>query len=231
MPRIGRHFMPNMHRAAWGFMQSGDFPVPVLHLKFGEGSGNALKDSSPEGNDGTNHGATWVKGYLGPGLSFAGSDDSVSVAADPSLALTDEITVLMRVELSGANPAQHEPAFNLGGVAARCSFLAKRNAAGNYMSYWDQNNGWKDSTKSLTRGAWCTLGWKLKSADYIRFYVDGEFDLERAFGSAIPALDGSALVGFSGNPGECLKALADEVLVFDEGLSDAQMRQISRGYR
>ena len=75
MPQIGRHFMPNLRRAAWGFMQSGDFPVPVLHLKFGENTGTEAKDSSPEGNDADIDGASWAKGHLGPGLDFDGIDN------------------------------------------------------------------------------------------------------------------------------------------------------------
>lgn len=94
MPRIGRRFYPGLRRGAMGFMQSGKFPVPVLHLKFGENTGLTAYDSSPEENDGTLNVPTWIKGYLGPGLSFDGLDDYVDVPVATSLDILSDITMM-----------------------------------------------------------------------------------------------------------------------------------------
>ena len=46
---------------------------------FNEGSGAVANDSSPYGNDGTIHGATWVDGIFGKALEFDGVDNWVEV--------------------------------------------------------------------------------------------------------------------------------------------------------
>jgi len=71
----GRQLIPNFKPQKL----DADFPVPVLHMKFGEGKGNIAYDSSPHGNHGTIHGASWVRGHTGSALSFDGVDDYVSV--------------------------------------------------------------------------------------------------------------------------------------------------------
>jgi len=51
----------------------------VAEWHFDEGSGNILKDSSGNGNDGTIYGATWTTGISGKALSFDGVDDYVDL--------------------------------------------------------------------------------------------------------------------------------------------------------
>ena len=49
----------------------------VAEWHFDEGSGNVVKDSSGNGNDGIIYGASWVDGKFGKALSFDGKDDSI----------------------------------------------------------------------------------------------------------------------------------------------------------
>ena len=63
--------------------QSDDGLVAEWH--FDEGTGNVLKDSSGNGNDGVIYGATWVEGKYGGALSFDGVDDYVEVPDAPEL--------------------------------------------------------------------------------------------------------------------------------------------------
>ena len=65
----------------------------VAEWRFDEGSGNVVKDSSGNGNDGVIHGATWTVGKVGSALRFDGKDDYVEVADDSSLDITDAITI------------------------------------------------------------------------------------------------------------------------------------------
>jgi hypothetical protein len=69
----------------------------VLLMYFNEGKGNP-RDSSGKGNHGTNNGATWTSGRFGSALSFDGIDDYVRIAGNPSLNITDAITIEMWVK-------------------------------------------------------------------------------------------------------------------------------------
>ena len=51
----------------------------IAEWRFDEGSGNIMKDSSSNGNDGTVHGAAFVDGISGYALNFDGIDDYVNV--------------------------------------------------------------------------------------------------------------------------------------------------------
>ena len=75
------------------FKNSLDFPIPVLHLKFGEKIGTVAYDSSPNKNHGTIAGATWGKGILGPGLHCDGLNDGVQCPSISAYDITDAITL------------------------------------------------------------------------------------------------------------------------------------------
>jgi hypothetical protein len=64
----------------------------ISHWRFDEGSGTIAYDSAGT-NDGTIYGATWITGQIDSALSFDGVDDYVEVDDNPSLDITDEITV------------------------------------------------------------------------------------------------------------------------------------------
>ena len=66
----------------------------VGYWKFDEGSGTTAVDSSGQGNDGTLKGAPeWAVGQLGDALDFDGSSDYVEVPHNPSLSITEAITI------------------------------------------------------------------------------------------------------------------------------------------
>ena len=50
-------------------------------------------DSSTNANHGTLYGPTWVDGYFGNALSFNGDSDYVNIPDDPTLDITDDITL------------------------------------------------------------------------------------------------------------------------------------------
>lgn len=61
-------------------------PPTVGYWRFDEGSGTTAHDSSPYGNDGEVHNASWVPGVARLALDFAGTDDSyVQVPSKPEL--------------------------------------------------------------------------------------------------------------------------------------------------
>lgn len=68
-----------------------EIAVAIWHMD--EGRGNVMRDSSGNGNDGTIHGARWVKGEFGTGLEFDGKDDHVEIAHSDSLNFSEAVTV------------------------------------------------------------------------------------------------------------------------------------------
>lgn len=231
MPRIGRHFMPNMSRAAWGFMQSGDFPVPVLYLKFGEGSGNALKDSSPKGNDGTNRNALWVKGYLGPGLYFDGLDDSVLVEDAASLRITDAITVLCRFKPAVVD----QDAYPMHKTKYRMKIINNK-----LQCYLHIGGALKSTISTAVLGTdWVHGGFtydKDDGTDKVKLYIGGaeasytvQADTE---GEPIEDSTGiDMFIGYFSITTYQFKGIIDELLIWDEALTAAQIRQRYQGYR
>jgi len=65
----------------------------ALWLQMDERQGNTAYDLSGNNNHGTIYGAIWRRGKIGYCLSFDGVDDYVNCGADPSLDITDKITI------------------------------------------------------------------------------------------------------------------------------------------
>jgi hypothetical protein len=72
----------------------------IAHWKLNESQGSTAHDSAAE-NDGTVHGAEWTPGKLEGAMSFDGVDDYVDVADNPSLDITDEITLAAWIYKTG----------------------------------------------------------------------------------------------------------------------------------
>lgn len=223
--------MPNMHRAAWGFMQSGDFPVPVLHLKFGEGSGNALKDSSPEGNDGVNHGASWAKGYLGPGLGFEGVDNYVSVAHADSLDIRNEFTSIIRVKVTEIvnSTSIIDKGWNWRWLESLADDWFASIVQDSVATVFTVNT--ETGTLSEAVDKWISLGLTYSVTDSLLIAYLGGVEVDRTATNGLPlaGMTGSDL--WLGRRGAWYKGMLDELIIFDVKLTAAQMRQDAQGYR
>jgi len=65
----------------------------VLWLQMDERQGSIAYDLSGYNNHGTIYGPTWQRGKIGYALNFDGVDDYVDCGADPSLDITEAITI------------------------------------------------------------------------------------------------------------------------------------------
>lgn len=220
-----------MSRAAWGFMQSGDFPVPVGHWKFGKNTGTVLYDSSPNGNDGTIHGASWVKGWLGPALSLDGIDNYISYGNGSSLDLTDDFTIIFRTKPGAVvNPdiICTRGFWKVDGwyvqVGTSQELELHCNQAG-------ANQKQLSTADALVNGEWAeyavvkedaTAKWYKNALDITGVHVEMTDPRTSARNFRI----GNDLVQPYHYPG-----ILDEFIIFDEVLTVAQLRQIEQGYR
>ena len=73
----------------------------VLELTFYEGSGTVAHDSSKYGNHGTIYGAVWTQENGVYALHFDGVDDYVLIPSNPSLDLTQQLTIEAVVKIHG----------------------------------------------------------------------------------------------------------------------------------
>jgi len=231
MPMIGRRIYPGMKRAAWGFMQSGDFPVPVLWLKFGKNTGTEAKDSSPEGNDGTIEGASWVDGILGPGLEFDGIDNYVDCGADESLDNAYPITIIFWINT--ATPAQAFKRVITSGSGFTYSFSV--------ITVDDKKLqfGYGESVADNTKKTSFMLGtsvWQQVALILQTDMTDAECYLNSVAGTITvgggTTLDvGNVTLGRRPIGTSYLSGILDDVRIYDIALTAAQIRQIYLGYR
>jgi hypothetical protein len=82
---------------------------------FDEGDGDTVYDASGNNNDGVINNVTWTnEGKFGSALVFDGENDYVRVLDDPSLDLTDEVTVEAWVKGQGAGISSVVRQTNIG---------------------------------------------------------------------------------------------------------------------
>jgi hypothetical protein len=81
-----------------GFVSNASAEL-VGHWRFDEGSGTTANDQSGNGNDGTLiNDPTWAIGINNGALQFDGIDDHVNCGNDPSLNVTDAVTIAYWLE-------------------------------------------------------------------------------------------------------------------------------------
>ena len=99
----------------WDHPTLGVFAPTVAMWHFDEGAGTTAFDASGNGNDGTINNATWTAdGKFGSALEFDGDNDYVRVLDDPTLDLTDEVTVIAWVKGQGPGYRSVVQATNIG---------------------------------------------------------------------------------------------------------------------
>lgn len=223
--------MPNMHRAAWGFMQSGDFPIPVGYWKLGKNTGDVAYDSSPEGNDGDIEGATWVKGRLGPGLSFDGEDDYVDCGSDSSI-LPDIFTVVGWFKyISGS----YNPLVSFAAGSSRHVSPIWTTGKSIIMLSSTNYRYFTHSPIDLDDKAWHFLAFVLPGAgqddiDDSVMYADGRVQVAQT-----PTKTGAQWTKDVVHIGRAQtnygNSIIDEVMLFDVVLTAAQIRELYQGFR
>ncbi len=120
-------------------------------------------------NHGVNHGADYVDGKIGKGLSFNGVNDYVNVGSDLSL---NFVGAPMTVS-AWVNTTRASTQIILGsrGIHGYNVFLDNFKAG-----FGESHVSSIDSTDSITANNWHHLGVVYKTNDEVRFYIDGLLD-------------------------------------------------------
>ena len=195
---------------------------PIAAYSFDEGRGSIAGDFFGD-HDGTISGAIWAGGKYGSALSFDGVDDIVRIADAAELDLTDSFTL--------------EAWVRPGEIEALKPILAKSHASGSDTGYLLSVEGTAGrpmghvadggavagviGTAALPVNDWSHLALTSDGAN-LRLYIDGELD---AAASALIAGGTSAdlEIGASTALGRYFDGLIDEVRLYDEVLSEAEI--------
>jgi hypothetical protein len=199
---------------------------PVAAYSFDEGSGTTVKDSAGQHN-GTITGATWTSvGKYGSALSFDGTDDVVKAADAADLDLTgsftleawvraDEALVAGPVVTKAENPGSGTTGYQL---SAHSQSLKKPTGLLANAGVTTVLVG----PTALTKETWTHLALSYDGAK-LRLYVNGAL-AETKSAAAAGANAASLEIGASAFFNSYFKGLIDEVRVYDEALSEAQIQ-------
>ena len=212
-----------------GFVSNASAEL-VGHWRFDEGSGTTAHDQSGNGNDGTLiNDPVWATGIINGALQLDGDDDYVNCGNDPSLNITDAVTLAAWVKLNSVPPA--------------FSVLV----AGKFGAYWLE---WREnkalSLSIFLNGTYNGSGPTLELADedwhHIALTYDGTqkkgyHNLQEVFSEgASGAIDVSAvnfLVG-EGHPAidsfnGCPDGIIDDVRVYNQALTQEEIELMMQG--
>ncbi len=198
----------------------------VGYWPFDEGGGTIAFDATPNGNDGEISGATWTEGRLGEGsyaLSFDGSSAYVDMGSNPTLDLTDAITVSAWVNSASAGQSGH--IVNRGGGWDDPG----------YSLFWHdgrirvelQRPGQKTTldNSAPSSGDWHHLAFTW-SADtgQMKTYFNGALQPNQAtFTGSLGTPNQSLNVGYNERQGYSFNGAIDEVRIYDSALTQTQV--------
>jgi hypothetical protein len=213
----------------------------VLCLKFDECSGNIAHDSSSYHNDGILKNYTgscggtacpsWTNGKFGKALDFDGIGDYVEISENPSLNITNEMTVSawvypMPIQSSGGSN-QIIQRLNWGSPgSSRNGFFLREGSSGNHEPNFYVANGtdWTSvNAGSISSNNWHYITGTVKSNDKIRIYVDGNLKNEDNFIGNISQYTGGIKIGYERSE-LTFNGTIDEVRIWDRVLTQPEIQ-------
>ena len=196
----------------------------VGHWRFNEGTGSTAYDSSPEGNNGTIYGASWVRGKFGYALKFDGTDDYVDCGSDESLNITDAVTIEAWVKPRGSYSDLSFP-----------TIVRKEGAYALRFHYIDGSLqgivwiGGSIKVSNALENAWDTTKWTyfvfVYDGQYLRLYRDGVEAVDpRAQTGAVDVTTNNLGIGATGDGRYFFNGLIDEVRIYNRALSAEEIK-------
>ena len=195
----------------------------VAHYSFEEGPGGVVKDWSGNGNDGKNLGAKYVNLGAGKGhaLAFDTADATVNCGDDPSLDLTDKLTIAFWF-----NPQT----VVRGGEAG----LVGKDTGSYTLSYGRNRNCWfyinagaNGCRTTVEIGCWQHIAATFDGSD-LKVYQDGRLRsfCKSKYPEANRAKEGLYLrkpVIWGGKVEPTFKCMMDDVRIYNRALSDDEI--------
>ncbi len=205
-------------------------PGLLGHWAFDDGQGDVASDSSGQANDGTLHGAEWVRGAFGTALHFKGVESYVAIPAPRGLDGANELTVEAWVlwQGSGRYPnlltgGQWSPGgFMLFVVDNACAFRLGRPdvSAAESGALWDERSA--PLVSAFEVGTWYHLAATFRRPEVVT-YVNGQVAGTATWDYPI-GCRGDLLIGCWYPLQACHQGLIDEVKVYNRALVAAEVQ-------
>lgn len=211
----------------------GDYGL-VLFLKFDEGTGSTVADSSGNGNTGSwsGTGPRWGTRAGGGAGVFNGSDDQISISNSPSITLTNSVSLSFWFERT----ANWSEAFSYRGLVLKPYYMG----FGTLIEWYTDNpTNWNITSggvRSTVTGPTTTINtWyhSVGTYDYatgeMKYYIDGQLVGSRNIGSrkTIDLSTSSVRIGYgpsSNSP--YFPGLIDDIRIYNRALSAAEVTAI-----
>lgn len=202
----------------------------VLYFPFDEGTGDTVEDLSGTGNDGTIHGATWVKeGKINSALSFEGNN-YVEVPHSETLSITKEITIMAWTYMNEGSSG--ELAIVSKGQWAANDLPYELTETPGDVIYWQfYDNAGRDSCNPSAPavGEWHHIAGTYDGESFF-CYVDGELKKEWAYKGEMPENEASVTIGKRSKAEECFfNGMIDEVAIYNRALSEEEVKEAMEG--
>ncbi|MEL6625392.1 MAG: LamG-like jellyroll fold domain-containing protein [Bacteroidota bacterium] len=204
-------------------------------LSFEEGSGTNTSDQSGNSLNGQlQNGASWTTGYSGSGIAFDGTNDYVSVGANPSLNSGNNITLSAWINPQTLGNNEAIISYGQSGSPYRFTVMANgtlRFGVNNGTVTGGSGGGEWQSTATVNTGQWQHVAVTFDGNE-LTFYINGIPDNIGSIGPVtIGSINEDLYIGrddYSG--GNYFNGLMDNVRIYHEYLSNVDIYFLSSGY-
>jgi len=196
----------------------------VGHWRFNEGTGSTAYDSSPFGNNGTIHGASWVRGKFGYALKFDGSDDYI-IIADFNNNIGDKITIEAWVK--------RETSSDRYAIWDDWKYLTNKRAVffrintDGTLKFFVSSNGTSEDSSQTTDTIdtnWHHVAVTFNAGN-VKFYIDGSESLSDTLSqTSIFNSNQAKHIGLYYEASEYFKGTIDEVRIYNRPLSAEEIK-------
>jgi hypothetical protein len=195
---------------------------------FDEGNGTIAKDSSGNGNNGKINNAAWADGKFGKALEFNGIDANVEVEHSPVLSV-ETFTLMAWVNIPGFTGGWQTIATQNTDGPTRNYGLFINDGSGLIHYSFTSGNAWQsfNATSNIVDGKWHHIAAtydKTVFKCYVDSKVDGETPNNLKPDNASMVITIGSWVG-----GGWLKGRLDEVALYNNALSEAEIQQVMLG--
>ncbi|MCP4391164.1 MAG: LamG domain-containing protein, partial [Gammaproteobacteria bacterium] len=204
--------------------------LPIAHWKLDETVGFSAVDSEGGHDGGLANGPSWAGGFHDGALQFDGNDDTVVVAHDDTLSLTEAFTFAAWINADTVGgPSAYQAVLTKGSTSAHNYWFG---LLGTEVTLEFQVGGtWYDFVTSgigLAPGNWYHIAATFDNfSNRVRLYLNGVEMLTDTM-TATPQVNGeNVLIGSSAFGGEGWPGLLDDVRIYDRALSDQEIAELA----
>ena len=196
--------------------------------KFDETQGKTAKDSSGGNHNGTLVGnAKWAHGKTGGAVALDGTGSFVQIADQSAFDMGDQATIACWVNIHSV-PAEWMAIITKGDSAWRVSTIAKDRKIHFSVNDWNRTAGLNGST-TINADEWHHLA-AVYNGSVMQLYIDGKLDGTQTWTGGIAKNNSEVLIGENvEQPNRCFDGLIDDVRIYNQALSESEIKALAAG--